>query len=170
MGALQQALCTEVPVNILGVVRPAGATQRLFVPGVSGRLGVRVDPALEVLHGQLAVDLLGGGPRQPQRHLLLGGQRLRPGHTSSSTTTSSSSTTSSVPSGHTDCGAGRLAVATLTPGLQDLVGLVALLPGPRLLHGGLIGLGDVGAGEEKLGGLSAGEFCHLISGEREEVM
>ena len=76
VGTLQQTLGTEVPVNVLGVAGPAGPAQRLFVSGVSGGLGLglRVDPALEVLHRQfaVAVDLLGGGSRQPQRHLLLG--------------------------------------------------------------------------------------------------
>lgn len=73
---LQQALGAEVAVD-LGAA--AGSAQRLLGPRPPRPRRGRVprDPGAEVGHPQLVVQLLGRGPGQPQRHLLLGGQRLR---------------------------------------------------------------------------------------------
>lgn len=90
-------------------------TQRLFSPG----LIVRIDPVLDVRHGQLAVDLLSGCPGQPERDLLLGRERLG--------------------SSHPTRPCSILAVATLAISLDDLAGLAGVTRG-GLLQGVLLGL------------------------------
>ena len=64
---LHQTLCTEVSMNVCSSAA-AGSTQRLLHSGSV----VRHHPALDPRHLQLVVQLLGAGPGQPERHLLLG--------------------------------------------------------------------------------------------------
>ena len=67
---LQQTLGAVVAVYLLP--GPPGSTQRLLVshPGRLPRLARHPGP--DVGHPQLVVELLGAGPGEPERHLLLG--------------------------------------------------------------------------------------------------